>query len=329
MKIFTSAVLICFFCSIGNLANADVTEEDLTAFLTNNNSDAKQISDWKLDCLDALSGRLDNREDIPKELLTLMQTDCEIRFEQVLKEFPALNMGDLKNPKVAQAAARLDVTIRATAGMNEIQALKISIHDAEAVLPQFFEQCNNIHAILEEAKSAGHLLRIRTVPALCREGRANRLISDAQSALLALEDPNARKRFGMRPSEDIAKALTAAKSAYSDAKGALAAAKITASNKAAEVQQRLDLALREALVLSEELPRLHEELNQACETYNGVKPWACFGRAQARHRKWLQDSLATIKTLTAQDVLKSPYALKQAENYFFKIRKEIAEGMKN
>jgi len=329
MRIFTSAVIISFFCSIGTFANADVTDDNLLGFLTNNNPDAKQISGWKLDCLDALSGQLDNRKDVPKELLTLMQTDCEIRFVQALKKFPALKIDDLRNPKVAQAGARLNVTIRATAEMDEIQALKVSIHDAKTALPELLAQCKNIDAILEEAKNSGHFLRIRTIPTLCREGRANKLISGAQSTLLALETPNARKRFGVRPSEDITKALAAAKSAYTNAKNALADAELAASNKAEDARQRLDRALQEALTLSEELPRLHEELNQACEGHSGPTPWACVGRAQARHRKWLQDSLATVEALTVQDVLRSPYALKQAENYFSKIRKEIAKGMQN
>jgi hypothetical protein len=58
-----------------------------------------------------------------------------------------------------------------------------------------------------------------------------------------------------------------------------------------------------------------------------MKPWGCVGRAQGRHRQWLEESYAAVQGLTIEDVQQSTGSLRRAENYFVQIRKEIAETM--
>jgi hypothetical protein len=311
-------------------AQADVSADVLRSFLTDNNPAAASVPGWKLECLDALSGRLDDRDDIPAELLTLMQVDCRVRFESMIESHPNLRMRDLEDAETAMQAAQVAAAIRAEATMQEADNLRSDIAAAQAFLPELAATCAALGAILADATEQGLRLRTRT-PRICDEGRAERLITDAAETLAAFENPQSNPRFGIRPSERLAEVLADAQTRLDQAQKELATAVADANAENAALAERLEAAKAEGEALAGELPALHENLNAACEAYgdlvSGMQPWGCVGRAQARHQQWLEESIATVENLTPEDVSQSTGSLRRAEGYFAKIREEITEAM--
>lgn len=309
---------------------ADTSEDALRGFLTGNDPEAASVPAWKLECLDAVSGRLDDRDDVPAELLTIMQADCRARFERLLSEHPTLMMRDLERPATAIQALEIATVLKANATMDEAEALRSDLAKARGLVSDFAEICEAIEAVQNEAESQGLRLRARQ-PRLCDSGRAERLISQGEDTLVALDDPDGTARFGIRPGERLVEAISEAQNVLDNARSELTAALAEAEAQNAELVLRLDNAKAEGQRLASELPDLHEELNAACEAYgsmvSGMQPWGCVGRAQGRHRQWLEENLAVVQGLTLEDVQQSTGALSRAENYFATIRTEIGEAM--
>jgi predicted nucleic acid-binding Zn-ribbon protein len=321
---------VAFVAISASIASADVADDTLQGFLTDNDPEASGVSKWKLECLDALSGRLDDREDVPDELLTIMKVDCEARFERLLPEHPDLTMEDFKQPEIASQAAEIATRLRAEADMREAEALRNDLAEAETLLPNLMETCSAITSVLDDATSQGIRLRARQ-PRLCDADQAARLVAEGKETLSALEAPGGNARFGVRPSERLADALSGARQALEEARAELEGAAAQADAETAELAARLEAAQAEGERLTAELPSLHEELNAACDAYgslvSGMKPWGCVGRAQGRHRQWLEESYAAVQGLTIEEVQQSAGSLRRAENYFVQIREEIAEAM--
>jgi hypothetical protein len=327
---FSTFLCTGFLTFVSTMATADIVGEILQGFLTDNDAEASGVPKWKLECLDALSGRLDDREDVPDELLAIMKVDCQTRFEPLLSDHPALTMDDLEEPGTAIQAAKIATRLRADAAMREAEALRDDLAEARALLPQLSETCAAISAGVNDANAQGIRLRARP-PRLCDDDRAAGLVEDGAEALTALQTPGQKARFGVRPAERLSDALADAQRTLEEARTEFATAAAEADAENTQLAARLEAARIEGERLTNDLPGLHEELNAACEAYgslvSGMKPWGCVGRAQGRHRQWLEESFGAVQALTLEDVQQSTGSLIRAENYFVKIREEIAEAL--
>ena len=310
-------------------AMAQVSDAALRDLLTGGDPARAATPRWLVDCFEVFSGDAPGLDDAPAGLLATMRGECRGAIAARAQGQDGLEGVDLTSTEVAARALRIDAELRAEADTARLEETHTRIAAAQTAMLELTAACTTLAALEREADAAGVIVRVRA-PRLCREGEAERLLARAEDALARLESgaPPPAFRLDGPPDRAIAAASTQARADIDEARLSLAGALRDRSDEDAALAARIDAARGRAAELIAALPARHADLSDRCAASTlRVKPWACTGRAQARHVAWAAEAQAALDGFTPDDHRSATGTLPGIERRLTEIEDDIAEAL--